>query len=475
MSSPRSFSERKLIAAMADAEGSNGRATAAGFRHTDAGVAMGERAHAMSIPRIVIVGGGIGGMLLATRLGRRLGRSGKAHICLVDREFTHVWKPLLHTIAAGTRDVHQQRVHFLAHAPQNGYHFEPGELVGVARHARYVRIGPLRDAAGAIAVGTRELPYDLLVLALGSGANDYDTPGVREHAHFIDNQAQADAFNQALRMHLLRAALHDTDVRIAIVGGGATGVELAAELSDLTEQASGLGDGQLRQRLRLTLYEGGSRILAAFPERISEASSHTLRELGFTIRTGTRVQAITEDSVLLQSGEAEPADLVVWAAGVKAPGVLARVAGLPVNRLQQVEVTPSLQATLDERIFAIGDCASLTPVGAERALPPTAQVAAQQAEHLARHIEDALQGDSVPSFKYRDQGVLVSLGKYSAYGTLGTAGLYPGFFIRGRLAQLGHAWLHRRHQASVLGWGRAPLAWLAEATNACAHPPIRLS
>ncbi|CAN4278331.1 NAD(P)/FAD-dependent oxidoreductase [Pseudoxanthomonas sp. LjRoot125] len=429
----------------------------------------------MKTPRIVIVGGGIGGMLLATRLGRRLGRSDKAHICLVDREFTHVWKPLLHTIAAGTRDVHQQRVHFLAHAQQNGYHFEPGELIGVARHARYARIGPLRDAAGAIAVGPRELPYDLLVLALGSGANDYGTPGVREHAYFIDSQAQADAFNQALRMQLLRAALHDTDVRIAVVGGGATGVELAAELSDLMEQASGLGDGQMRQRLRLTLYEGGPRILAAFPERISKASTIILHGLGFTIRTGARVQALTEGHVILEQSETQPADLVVWAAGVKAPSVLTQVAGLSVNRLQQVEVMPNLQASMDARIFALGDCASLNPPDTERALPPTAQVAAQQAEHLARHIEDALHGGTVPPFRYRDQGALVSLGKYSAYGTLGAAGLYPGYFIRGRLAQFGHAWLHRRHQVSILGWGRAPLAWLAEATNACAHPPIRLS
>ena len=429
----------------------------------------------MKTPRIVIVGGGIGGMLLATRLGRRLGRSGKAHICLVDREFTHVWKPLLHTIAAGTRDVHQQRVHFLAHAQQNGYHFEPGELIGVARHARYVRLGPLREAKGAIAVGPRELPYDLLVLALGSGANDYATPGVREHAYFIDGQAQADAFNHALRMQLLRSALHDTDVRIAIVGGGATGVELAAELSDLMEQASGLGDGQMRQRLQLTLYEAGPRILAAFPERISRASTDILQGLDFTICTGTRVQALTETHVVLQHGQPQPADLVVWAAGVKAPSVLTQVAGLSLNHQQQVQVRPNLQASMDERIYALGDCASLLPLDAAHALPPTAQVAAQQAADLARHIERALHGGTVPAFTYRDQGALVSLGKYSAYGTLGAAGLYPGCFIRGRLAQLGHAWLHRRHQASVLGWHRAPLAWLAEATNAWAHPSIRLS
>ncbi len=430
----------------------------------------------MSGLRIVIVGGGIAGLLLATRLGHRAEREGqRARVVLVDRGFTHVWKPMLHTLAAGTRDVHQQRIHFLAHAQAHGYGFEPGELVGVDRGARRVRLGALRTPAGAVLVPERELPYDALVLALGSGANDFGTPGVRQYAHFIDNQAQAESFNQALRSQLLRAAINDAEVRVAIVGAGATGVELAAELSDVMEQASGFGDAQLRQRLRLTLYEGGPRILAAFPEQVSAASRRTLEGLGFQVQTAARVQAVGAEGVDVAGAGWQPADLTVWSAGVQAPAVLAGLSGLQVNRLHQVQVGPTLQALGDEQVFVLGDCASLQLPGAERPLPPTAQVATQQAEHLARHLHAALQGRALPAFQHHDFGSLVSLGRYSAYGTLGRAGLLPGTFVRGRLAQWGHVALHRRHQAAVQGWRAATLGWLSEATQRLAHPRIRLA
>jgi NADH dehydrogenase len=429
----------------------------------------------MSTPRIVIVGGGIAGLLLATKLGRTLGTRGQARISLVDRSFTHVWKPMLHTIAAGTRDVNLQRVQFLAHAQRNGYIFEPGELVGVDRIARRIDLGEIRAAEGNLLVEPRALSYDWLVLALGSGVNDFGTPGVREHAHAIDNQAQAEAFNQALRGRLLRAALHDTDVRVAIVGAGATGVELAAELSDLMEQVSGFGDAKMRRRLKLTLYEGGPRILSAFPEPVSAAGRYTLERLGFEVRTQARVEAVTADGVNLTDHGNCSADITVWAAGVRAPALLAAIPGLVTNRLNQLEVTSSLQCTEDERIFALGDCTSLQLANASRPLPPTAQVATQQAEHLARHLGVVLKGCSLPSFVYRDLGALVSLGKYSAYGTLGSAGMFPGHFVRGRIAQWGHAWLHRRHQAAVLGWGHMSLGWVVEQVYNLTYPNIRLS
>lgn len=429
----------------------------------------------MSAPRIVIVGGGIAGLLLATELGRSLGGSGQARVSLVDRSFTHVWKPMLHTIAAGTRDVHLQRVQLLAHARDNGYAFEPGELIGVDRNARRVDLGAVRAPDGTVLVEARSLSYDWLVLSLGSGVNDFGTPGVRQHAHAIDHQAQAEAFNQALRGQLLRAAMQDTDVRVAIVGAGATGVELAAELSDLMEQASGFGDAGMRRRLRLSLYEGGPRILGAFPETISSAAHATLGRLGFDVHTQARVQGVDEKGVTLADRGHCAADLTVWAAGVMAPSLLSGISGLRTNRLHQIEVTPGLHSTEDEQVFALGDCASLQLPGAARPLPPTAQIATQQALHLAQHMGKALKGQTIPAFASRDFGALVSLGKYSAYGTLGSAGLFPGHFIRGRLAQWGHAWLHRRHQAAVLGWGRMSLGWMAEGWHRLAYPRIRLS
>lgn len=425
--------------------------------------------------RVVIVGAGIAGLLLATRLGERLGKAGRAHISLVDSHFTHVWKPLLHSLAAGTRDVNLQRISLLAHASGHGHVFEPGALVSVDREARRIQLGPLLAPDGRVAVAARELPYDWLVLALGSGIHDFGTPGVQEHAHAIDGQAQAERFNAALRSAILRAALQDTEVRVAIVGAGATGVQLAAELSELMEHASGFGDARMRRRLRLSLYESSPRVLAAFPEAVAMATHHTLTKLGFEVHTGMRVQAVTAGSVQLPDGQLHHADLTVWAAGIKAPDVLAHIPGLTANRAQQLQVLPCLQTTGDERILALGDCASLQLPDSEHALPPTAQVATQQAEHLARHLPALLQGRALPDFRHRDLGTLVSLARYGAYGTLGRAGVLPGHFLAGRVAQLGHAWLYQCHRAGVQGWGRASVVWLAEQLQRLAMPPIRMS
>lgn len=428
----------------------------------------------MTAPRVVIVGGGIAGLLLATRLGRTLGPQ-QARVTLVDGSFTHVWKPMLHAIAAGTRDVHLERVHFLAHAAQHGYTFEPGELISVNRAERLVRLAPLLAADGTTLVESRELRYDWLVLALGSGVNDFGTPGVTEHAYVIDRQQQAERFNVALRNHLLRAAAHDTDVKVAIVGGGATGVQLAAELSDLMEQASGYGDAHMRRRLKLSLYEGAPRVLAAFPARISEASQSTLERLGFKVHTGARVQSVEAHGLQVRGMGMQHADLTVWAAGVKAPEVLAGISGMAATPLHQVVVGPSLQTAGDERIFALGDCASLQLPGHDRALAPTAQVATQQAMHLGRHLPALLRGREIPAFAHQDLGSLVSLSRYTAYGTLGSAGVLPGHFLSGRMAQLGHWWLHRRHQAAVQGLRRTAMIWLSESLLRVALPPIRLS
>lgn len=428
----------------------------------------------MSPPHIVIVGGGAAGLMLATRLGRRLGRRGSARISLVDRQSAHVWKPMLHTIAAGTRDLHHQQIGFLAHARDHGFSFEPGELQALDRRRRVIGLAGLRSASGEEVVPPRSLHYDALVLALGSGANDFGLPGVREHCHFIDSQPQAEAFNAALRLRLLRGALQNEEVRIGIVGGGASGVELAAELSHLLEVAAAFGDPALRERLQLTLYESAPRVLAAFPERMSTSSQQVLDRLGFKVRTGARVVGADAGGVMLAAEGHQPADLTVWAAGVQAPAVMARLDGLAVNAARQLVVRENLMATDDDRIFAIGDCASLVPAGRERPLPASAQVAGQQAMHLDRHLSRWLLDGRMPPFVHRDLGALVSLGAYDAFGALGRAAPLAGSFLRGRIAQLGHAWLYRRHQIAVHGWGRAGLRWLEERVHRLSHPGVRL-
>ncbi|HMO47458.1 MAG TPA: NAD(P)/FAD-dependent oxidoreductase [Rubrivivax sp.] len=425
--------------------------------------------------RIVIVGGGIAGLLLATRLGDTLGRSGRARVTLIDKSPTHIWKPMLHTIAAGTRDAAQQQVIYIAHASAHGFDYQPGEMHGLDRQARTVKLAELRAPSGEVVIGPRSVEYDVLILALGSRANDFGTPGVLEHCHFIDSQAQAEIFNQALRIRAFQSAVTNGPLRVAIVGAGATGVELAAELSRLLEVAASYGDPDIRSRLELSLFESGPRILAAFPPAVSESSEAQLRRIGFAVRTGTPVVAAEADGFRLGDGSKQAADLMVWAAGVKAPDFLGKLQGMTSNRANQLAVRPTLQAQDDDTLFALGDCSSLILAGHERALAPTAQVATQQAQHLAKHLPRWLAGGPLPDFEFRDFGALVSLSDYNAFGTLGQFGFFRGGFIKGRFAQFSHAMLYRQHQQALHGFGKAMALWTAERINALVQPKIRLS
>lgn len=424
--------------------------------------------------RIVIVGAGIAGILLATKLGRHYSNSGSATVTLIDKSPTHVWKPMLHTIAAGTHDIHQQQVILLAHARENGYRYVRGEMVGLDRSGRTISLSEMRGPDGSRMLSSKSLDYDVLILAVGSTANDFGVSGIKQHCHFIDSQRQAETFNLALRARAARSIDRDEPLRITVVGGGATGVELSAELSRLLEVASTYGHASLRERLELTLFEAGPRLLPAFPEKISAASQARLEEIGIRVRTETAVSAAMGEGFAYGDGRFVESDLMIWAAGVKAPDFMASLDGLETNRANQIPVRSTLQSMADERVFAIGDCASLTLTGDARPLAPTAQVATQQAEHLARHLPRWLKGDTIPEFQFRDFGALVTLSDYDAFGVLGKLGLYRGGCIRGYVAKLGHVMVYRRHQKAVHGLGRATLLWSTEKLNSWVRPQIRL-
>lgn len=425
-------------------------------------------------PRLVIVGGGVAGMLLATKLGDSLGKSGKAEIVLVDRSPTHIWKPMLHALAAGTWIAEQQQVDFLAHAIKHGYHYEPGDITGIDRARRVICLGALRGRDG-VTLEERQIGYDALVLAVGSQANDFGVPGVKEHCQFIDSLAQADAFNRLFRARILRAMIQGDPIEAVVVGAGATGVELCAELSRLVEVVEGYGPAHLREKLKLTLLESGPRILPSFPEKISAQGAEQLRKIGVDVRVGVQVVGAEQDGFRLADGRLLRADLMVWAAGVKVAEMFGQRLGLQVNRNNQVLIGSSLQTLDDPAIFAIGDCSSLSSTPGGKPLPPTAQVATQQAAHLARYLERWLEGEAVPPFVFRDLGALVSISDYNAFGTLGQFGIFKGSFIKGRFAQLSHAYLYRRQQLQLHGIGRSLLIWMAEAINRMAKPTVRLS
>ncbi len=427
--------------------------------------------------QLVIVGGGVAGLELASALARdnRPTKGGaRLHVTLVDRDSAHVWKPMLHTIAAGTRDVHQQQTVYAAHARDAGFTYQPGELYGLDREKTEILVAPLHARDGRLIVPARRIGYDTLVLAVGSQANDFGTPGVLDHCMMIDSRTQADAFNQEIRARLLQCLSQSQTLNVAIVGGGATGVELAAELVQLTTSAIAYGATDLSGRINITLIESGPRLLAAFPDDISAATQARLEALGITVLTSTRVTAATAQGFVLGDGSTLDASLKVWAAGVKASRTLTELDGLEVARGNQLQVRSSLATTLDPHIFAMGDCSQIVSEG-KPPLPPTAQVAHQQAQHLIRHLPGHLfKGKPIPDFVYQDLGAIVSLGDYGAFASLGKFGLFKGTTIRGRLAQLGHVMLYRSHQARIHGFWRGGLLWLIDMLNARLRAPIRL-
>ncbi|MGH7125783.1 MAG: NAD(P)/FAD-dependent oxidoreductase, partial [Stellaceae bacterium] len=333
-----------------------------------------------SEPRIVIVGGGAGGLELATRLGDRLGRHGRAVVTLIDRARGHLWKPLLHEVAAGSMDVGRHELDYLAQSHWHHFRYRVGEVMGLDRARREVRVAPVFDEDGTPVTPARTEGYDVLVMAVGGVTNDFGTPGVAEHASMLDTPGEAARFHRHLVNACIRAQTQAEPLRleqlnVAIIGAGATGVELAAELHKTTRElvAYGLDRIDPDRDVRLSIIEAAPRILPALSERIALATQDLLLGLKIQVLTGARVAEVVADGVRLTDGRRIPAELVVWAAGVKAPAFLRDLDGLERNRLNQLIVRPTLQTTRDDRVFALGDCAAAPWLGTEGTVPPRAQ------------------------------------------------------------------------------------------------------
>jgi NADH dehydrogenase len=429
--------------------------------------------------QIVVVGGGAGGLELVRKLGARFGR--KRHdIILVERNRTHIWKPLLHEVAAGSLDANLDEVGYLSHCHRWGYRYFSGALESVDRAARQVILAPLHDEDGSELIGRHAIRYDYLVIAVGSVSNDFGTPGVRENCLFLDDRAGADRFRNRLLDHCLRVSRAmtvdpacDAHVRIAIVGGGATGVELAAELYNAAAALRHYGLEVFDEsRLAITLIEAGPRILPALPERLAAAAHAELEALGVSVRCGLRVTEAQPHAIVTDSGTIE-ADLLVWAAGVKAAPFLATL-GLETNRANQLVVRETLQTTLDERIFAIGDCCSCTPQGADRPVPPRAQAAHQMASAAYANLVRLMDGRPPEPFVYHDHGSLVSLSRFSTVGSLMGNLIGGRMAIEGRLARLVYTSLYRLHLLAIHGWLKGTALLLVGRVNRIVRPRLKL-
>ncbi len=426
--------------------------------------------------KVLIVGGGAAGLELATNLGQKLGKSGQAEITLLDATSTHIWKPLLHEVASGTMS-ESEEIEYLAQAHRNHFRFLLGRMTGLNREAKEVIVSPIVNKQGVELVPRRIFKYDTLVMAVGSISNTFGIKGVDEHCMFIDTIKQAYRFQkQLVESYYLKCYANQNQpsekpLSIVIVGAGATGVELAAELHEVTKLLATYGlEGSIQ--VDITIIEAAAQLLPALPPRLSQATLEQLIKLGVNLKLGRRVTEVTETAVYTYDGEVFDADLKVWAAGIKAPDWMKNLGNLETNHINQLVVDQTLK-TSDDNIFAIGDCAACPWSGHTGNVPPRAQAAHQQAAAVAKTIVNRLNNKPAVPFVYHDYGSLVSLGKFSTVGSL-MGSLMGTVSVGGFIAYIVYLSLYKMHQVAVHGYFRTAMLTLSNLFRRSTHAKIKM-
>ncbi len=425
--------------------------------------------------KIVIVGGGAGGLELATHLGKKLGQTGLAEVMLLDASSTHIWKPLLHEVAAGTLN-EAEEIEYLAQAHRNHFRFRLGKMEGLNRQKKEIFVSPTLSDSGEELIPRRSFHYDTLVMAVGSISNTFNIKGVKEHCMFLDTTAQAFRFQKQLvesyiKNHAGENRTPNKPLSIAIVGAGATGVELSAELHLVTDLLAVYGLDE-SSNVKITIIEAASQLLPALPIKLATATQQQLVKLGIDLKLGRRVVEVTEHGISTHDGEMIEADLKVWAAGIKAPDWVKDLDGLETNQINQLVVDETLK-TIDDAIFAIGDCAACVWSGHSGNVPPRAQAAHQQASTVCKSIVNRLKGGALVKYVYHDYGSLVSLGKYTTVGNL-MGNLMGSVSVGGFIARVVYLSLYKMHQVAIHGYFRTAMLTLSNLFRRSAHARIKM-
>jgi NADH dehydrogenase len=269
-------------------------------------------------------------------------------------------------------------------------------------------------------------------------------------------------------------------LHVAIIGAGATGVELAAELHRTTREvvAFGLDRIDVDKDIKVSLIEAADRILPALLPRLSQATHELITRLGVQVLTSSKVMEVMPTGIRLADGREIESELVVWAAGVKAPDYLKEFGGLETNRINQLVVSQTLQTTRDPDIFALGDCAACPCSDADggRAgiVPPRAQAAHQQATHMLGQIKRRFANRPLKPYRYRDFGSLVSLGKFSTVGNMMGGLIGKNLMIEGYFAKLMYLSLYKLHELAIHGAIKTTLYTLARMITKQTNPTVKL-
>ena len=423
--------------------------------------------------RIVVVGGGAGGAELATALGRKLARTSR-EVVLVDCVASHLWKPRLHEVAVGLINPGEDEVGYLALGQSTGFRFVMGALTALDAQARTISIGPVTDESGREVMGAHQLDYGLLVLSFGSEVNDFGIKGVAEHCHMLDSCEQASAFQRRLFEAAVQVAAGAREqLRIGIVGAGATGVELAAELHQAVDAMKRYGGLAGVNRLEITLIDMASRVLANEAPKTSQFAHRALERLGVELRLDASVDKVSDQGFHLKGGDVVPCELKVWASGVIGRPLAAELDGLQTGKDRRIACDGWLRCKGMQDIYAFGDCAAVTDPATGKPLPATAQVAHQQAGYLTKVLAAKDRGAPKP-FHYTSRGSLVSLGGHTAAGQTPIPGRGESLSFDGALPKLFYVSLQIMHRAALSGWTQAAALTAADRLRRVSVPPVKL-
>lgn len=415
---------------------------------------------------LVIVGGGAGGLELAVRLAK----AGRSDVRLIDNGETHIWKPRIHELAAGLRRGQVDELDYAGLAEHWGFAFERGELCDVDPTTRELTLAAIHGRDGRTLVGERKIAYRALVLALGGVTPDMGVEGVMDHAFMLDGEEDAEALSQRYSSGLLAHSLggYTRPYHIVIVGSGATGVELSAHLATDAVGAA-LAPRAAQPEVQITILEASETFMSGMDDTVRQAIHERLTQAGIEIKTHQQVSKVSAEAVETKDGQRFPADLTVWATGRVGPPVADKIDGLACNKKRQWRVRRTLQCADSDALFALGDCAYIE----DDPVPPTAQAASEQAEHLATELPQFLDGEQPANFTFQDKGTLLSLGQ------AGSVGEVRGHFgddlqVRGRLARAAYRGLQRQHQLLLLGAAKGTAEAISDVFGRSIGPRLKV-
>jgi len=355
--------------------------------------------------RIVILGGGFAGAYCAQALGREA-RRGVVDVTLIDRHDYFAFTPLLFEAGIGALEPRHAVVPLRDFTRSTT--FRMAEVTGVDFERREVRIGLLGEDVG------RTVPYDHLVIALGSVTRLPDIPGLREHGLELKSLRDAIALrDRAIQMLEVADALDDPERRqtllhFVVVGANFNGVEVAGELEGLVREAGHRYPGVRASDSRVTLVEITDRILRALDPDLSDYAMRRMRARGIEVLLETTVKEIRRDTVRLSDDRVLAARTVIWCGGI-APNPLLEQLRLPTDDRGYLLCEPDMRVRGRDDVWAIGDCA-VNPGADGIPYPPTAQHAVQQGRALAHNLVLAARGKPTPPARVRTRGELVALG-----------------------------------------------------------------